>query len=91
MAIDLQFSIRMTDRTERKRTAVETVKVSPKFQIVIPKAVRESLKLEPGQKLYIYAVDGSIRVSRPRSIKDLRGIAKGLKWKDDYRDRNDRY
>jgi AbrB family looped-hinge helix DNA binding protein len=91
MAIDLQFSIRMTDRTERKRTAVETVKVSPKFQIVIPKAVRESLKLEPGQELYIYAVDGSIRVSRPRSIKDLRGIAKGLKWKDDYRDRNDRY
>lgn len=92
MAIDLQSDILMRDRSDRsKRTPVETVKVSPKFQIVIPKKVRESLKLEPGQELYIYAVDGSIRVSRPRSIKDLRGMAKGLKWKDDYRDRNDRY
>jgi AbrB family looped-hinge helix DNA binding protein len=70
---------------------VDTVKVSPKFQIVIPKKVRETLDLQPGQELHIYAIDGSIRASRPRSIKELRGIAKGLKWKDDYRDRNDRF
>jgi AbrB family looped-hinge helix DNA binding protein len=70
---------------------METVKVSPKFQIVIPKKVREALHLEPGQELHIYAVDNSIRATRPQSIKHLRGIAKGLKWKDDYRDRNDRF
>jgi AbrB family looped-hinge helix DNA binding protein len=70
---------------------VETVKVSPKFQIVIPKKIREALHLEPGQELHIYAVDDTIRATRPRSIKELRGIAKGLKWKDDYRDRNDRF
>jgi AbrB family looped-hinge helix DNA binding protein len=81
----------MRDRSQSKKTPVETVKVSPKFQIVIPKTVRESLKLKPGQELFIYAVDGSIRVSPPRSIKDLRGIAKGLKWREDYRDRNDRF
>ncbi len=71
---------------------MEVVKVSPKFQIVIPKKVREGpLNLQPGQELHVYAVDNTIRASRPRSIKELRGIAKGLKWKDDYRDRNDRF
>jgi AbrB family looped-hinge helix DNA binding protein len=53
---------------------MEIVKVSPKFQIVIPKRVREALKLKPGEELYIYTVDGSIHVNRPGSIKDLRGI-----------------
>jgi AbrB family looped-hinge helix DNA binding protein len=81
----------MNDRTKGKRTPVETVKVSPKFQIVIPKSVRESLKLEPGEELHIYAVNGAIHATRPRSIKDLRGIAKGLKWKAEDRDRNDRF
>ena len=91
MVIDLHSDIRMSDRLDKKRSAVEIVKVSPKFQIVIPKKVREALHLEPGQELHVYAVDNTIRASRPRSIKELRGIAKGLKWKDDYRDRNDRF
>jgi AbrB family looped-hinge helix DNA binding protein len=68
-----------------------TVKVSPKFQIVIPKDIREKLALKPGEELQIYSLDGVIRLHRPRSIKDLRGIAKGMVWKDDYRDRNDRF
>lgn len=91
MVIDLHSDIRTSDRLDKKRSAVEIVKVSPKFQIVIPKKVREALHLEPGQELHVYAVDNTIRASRPRSIKELRGIAKGLKWKDDYRDRNDRF
>jgi len=66
---------------------LETVKVSPKFQVVIPKRVREELQLKPGQELIVYVLDGSIRFSKPRSIKDLRGIAKGMKWKDDYQGR----
>jgi AbrB family looped-hinge helix DNA binding protein len=70
---------------------VDTVKVSPKFQIVIPKKVREALKLEPGQELHIYMLDGSIRLHRPRSIKDLRGMAKGMKWKDEDRDHSERF
>lgn len=68
-----------------------TVKVSPKFQVVIPKAIREQLSLRPGQELSVYVVDGSIRMRIPGSLKSLRGIAKGMQWKDDYRDRNDRY
>ena len=70
---------------------MQTVKISPKFQIVIPKAIREKLKLRPGQELLVYELDGSIRVEPPRSIKDLRGMAKGMKWRDDYRDHTERF
>ena len=70
---------------------MQVVKVSPKFQVVIPKKVREELKLEPGQELQVYVLDGAIRLHRPRSIRDLRGMAKGMKWKDAYRDHSERF
>ena len=70
---------------------METVKVSPKFQIVIPKKVREALKLQPGQELRVYTIDGVIYLNRPRSIKDLRGMAKGMKWKGEDRDHTERF
>jgi len=70
---------------------MSTVKVSPKFQVVIPKEIRDKLELRPGEELQIYLLDRSIRLHRPRSIRELRGIAKGMEWKNDYRDRSDRY
>jgi AbrB family looped-hinge helix DNA binding protein len=70
---------------------METIRVSPKFQVVIPKKIREQLELKPGEELQIFLLDNSIRIHRPRSIKSLRGMAKGMVWKDDYRDRNDRF
>jgi AbrB family looped-hinge helix DNA binding protein len=70
---------------------METVKVSPKFQVVIPKRVREVLGLKPGEELQIYILDKSIRLHRPLSIKDLRGIAKGMRWKDEDRDHTERF
>jgi len=68
-----------------------TVKVSPKFQVVIPKEIREQLELKPGEELQVFLLDRRIYLQRPRSIKELRGMAKGIQWKDDYRDRNDRF
>jgi AbrB family looped-hinge helix DNA binding protein len=67
------------------------VKVSPKFQIVIPKAIREELKIQPGQELFMYLYEGKLHIDIHRPITELRGMAKGMKWKDDYRDRNDRF
>jgi AbrB family looped-hinge helix DNA binding protein len=70
---------------------MDTVKVSPKFQVVIPKRVREELQLQPGQELNVYVFEGTIRFTKPRSIKDLRGIAKGMKWKEGDRDHSERF
>jgi len=70
---------------------MQTVKVSPKFQVVIPRELREKLKLRAGQKLLIYEYHGSIRLEPPRPISELRGIAPGLSWEEGDRDRNDRF
>lgn len=69
----------------------EKVKVSPKFQIVIPKQIREELKIQPGQELLVWAMNGLLHVSLPRPASELRGIAKGIRWRDDYRDHSERF
>jgi AbrB family looped-hinge helix DNA binding protein len=68
-----------------------TVKVSPKFQVVIPKELREKMKLRPGQELLIFERDGSIRLEPPRSIAELRGMAKGIRWEESDRDHSERF
>ncbi len=68
-----------------------TVTVSPKFQVVIPKELREKLKLKPGQKLFIYEQDGILRLGVPRPITELRGMAKGIRWEESDRDHTERF
>lgn len=70
---------------------MDTVKVSPRFQVVIPKKIREQLQLKPGQELLVYILDGTIRLHRRRPIQELRGIAKGMKWKGEDRDHTERF
>lgn len=70
---------------------MDTVKVSPKFQVVIPKKLREALALKPGEQLQIYLLDNAIRLHRPRPMKELRGIAKGMQWKEEDREQADRF
>jgi len=53
--------------------------------------VREKLDLKPGQKLVIFEWDGGIRVEPPRSIRELRGMAKGIRWEESDRDHTDRF
>jgi AbrB family looped-hinge helix DNA binding protein len=68
-----------------------TVTVSPKFQIVIPKPVRERLNIRAGQELLVYAFEGALRIEIPKPMAELRGIARGLRWQRADRDRNDRF
>ena len=55
-----------------------TVTVSPKFQVVIPKQVRETLRIQPGQKLQILQFDDRIEFLPLQNIKDMRGFLKGI-------------
>ena len=54
------------------------VTVSPKFQVVIPKQVRESLGLRPGQKIQVLQYEGRVEFIPVKRIKDMRGFLKGL-------------
>jgi len=55
-----------------------TVTVSPKFQVVIPKEIREEMELKPGQKLQIIALGDRIEFILIKKIKDARGFLKGI-------------
>lgn len=55
-----------------------TVTVSEKYQIVIPKEIREKLKLKPGQKLQIMQIGDRIEFILLKDIKDAHGFLKGM-------------
>ncbi|MCK5223836.1 MAG: AbrB/MazE/SpoVT family DNA-binding domain-containing protein [Desulfobulbaceae bacterium] len=57
---------------------MQTVTVSPKFQVVIPRDVRKSLQLRPGQKMQVVEYDGRIELILDRDISELRGFLKGI-------------
>jgi AbrB family looped-hinge helix DNA binding protein len=63
------------------------VTVSPKFQIVIPKAVRQKLGIYAGQKFQILQFSNRIELIPLQNIKGMRGFLKGIKT-DIRRDKN---
>jgi AbrB family looped-hinge helix DNA binding protein len=56
---------------------METVKVSQKFQIVIPKSIRKILGIKPGEKMVLIEKSGVVHMIPVGEIKKSRGIAKG--------------
>lgn len=64
--------------------------ISSKFQVVIPKPVRQRLNLQPKQKLTVIEKDGMLILVPRMKLESLRGIAAGAKI-NDYRDKTDRY
>lgn len=57
---------------------MDTVTVSPKFQVVIPLAVRRRMKLLPGTKLMVVEFNGALRLMPLQPASALRGIARGV-------------
>lgn len=55
-----------------------TVKISPKYQVVIPKEIRNKLKLRPGQKMQILQLGERIEFILLKNIKEARGYLKGM-------------
>lgn len=64
-------------------------RVSPKYQVVIPKEVRKAVAIRPGQRLMIYAKDNVIYLIPEVGVKGLKGICKGMDTAG-LRDRGDR-
>jgi len=55
-----------------------TVTISPKYQVVIPKDIRESLGLKPGQKIQAIEYDGRVELVPVRPISQMRGFLTGI-------------
>ena len=63
--------------------------ISSKYQVVIPKPVREKLNLKPQQKLTVIEKDKMLILIPHVSLDELRGIAAGA-GTDNYREKKDR-
>lgn len=57
---------------------MDTVTVSPKFQVVIPRAIREALALKPGQKIQALQFEGRIELIPVQPLSKSRGFLKGI-------------
>jgi len=57
---------------------METVTVSPKYQVVIPSRVRELLGVEPGQKVKVILYDNRIEMIPVKPIREARGFLRGI-------------
>ena len=55
-----------------------TVKVSPKFQVVIPLEVRESMGIAPGEKVQVFQYENRIEFIPVKELKKMRGFLKGI-------------
>ena len=57
---------------------MEAVLVSPKFQVVIPRAVREALHIRPGQRVQVIQYEDRIELIPIRPTHEMRGFLKGI-------------
>ena len=60
---------------------MQTVTLSTKYQLVIPRDVRQRLELEPGAKLTVIEKGGILYLVPERPIEEMRGIARGTRAK----------
>lgn len=58
------------------------VTISSKYQVVIPREIREQFDLKPGQKLAFIPYNGTLRVVIVPSIEEARGMLKGMNTND---------
>ena len=57
---------------------METVTVSPKYQVVIPGRIRKLLGVKPGQKVKVILYDNRIEMIPVRPIEEARGFLDGI-------------
>jgi len=57
---------------------MKPITVSPKYQVVIPRTIREQINIKPGQKMHVIAYSNKIVLIPVRPIQEARGLLKGM-------------
>jgi AbrB family looped-hinge helix DNA binding protein len=57
---------------------MDAVTVSPKYQVVIPQAVRERMRIRPGERMQVLCFEDRIELIPIRPMRAMRGFLKGL-------------
>ncbi len=57
---------------------METVKVSPKYQVVIPVSIRKSLGVKPGTMVHVLQYANRIEYIPVKKMKTMRGFLSGI-------------
>jgi AbrB family looped-hinge helix DNA binding protein len=57
---------------------MKSVTISPKYQVVIPREVRESMEIKPGSKVQVLLYENRIELIPMKSLRRMRGFLKGI-------------
>jgi AbrB family looped-hinge helix DNA binding protein len=71
------------------RKTMETVTLSSKFQLVVPRGARERLRLRPGMRFTVLDKGGVLFLVPERPMRAYRGAARGTSPRD-LREKRDR-
>jgi len=55
-----------------------TVTLSPKYQVVIPRRIRENLRLRPGERFHVINYEGRVELIPVRKMREMRGFLRGM-------------
>jgi AbrB family looped-hinge helix DNA binding protein len=57
---------------------MNTVTLSPKYQVVIPLRIRENLRLRPGERFHVINYEGRVELIPVRKMREMRGFLRGM-------------
>ena len=57
---------------------MKSVTISPKYQVVIPREVRQSMEIKPGSKVQILLYENRIELIPMKNMRRMRGFLKGM-------------
>ena len=57
---------------------MKSVTVSPKYQVVIPREVRQSMEIKPGTKVQVLLYENRIELIPMKNLRRMRGFLKGI-------------
>ena len=57
---------------------MKSVTISPKYQVVIPREVRQSMEIKPGSKVQVLLYENRIELIPMKNLRRMRGFLKGI-------------